>query len=119
MRKAPAVPLAAVTATLAAAPAAGASPTYVVLSAPGTSHADFVRAIHLAGGPLGRETRRIGLATVVSRSRRFATRAARTRAVAGAAANRAIGAVPKTPASRALESERGPVMSAPLTVHAA
>src|SRR3954468_22942796 len=119
MRKVPAVALAAVTATLAAAPAAGAAPTYVVLSARGTSHAQFVRAIHRAGGRVVRENRRIGLATVVSRSRRFATRAARTRAVAGAAANRAIGAVPKTPASRLLESERGPVMSSPLTEHTA
>src|SRR3954447_3421313 len=119
MRKVPAVALAAVTATLAAAPAAGAAPTYVVLSARGTSHAQFVRAIHRAGGRVVRENRRIGLATVVSRSRRFATRAARTRAVAGAAANRAIGAVPKTPASRLLESERGPVLSAPQTIQAA
>ena len=119
MRKLSAVTVTAVMAGLAAAPAADASRTYVVLSARGASHAEFVRAIHRSGGRIVRENRRIGLATVVSRSRSFATRAARTRALAGAAANRAIGAVPKTPASRALESERGPVMSAPLTVHAA
>src|SRR3954451_25177445 len=119
MRKLSAVAVTAVMAGLAAAPAADASRTYVVLSARGASHAEFVRAIHRSGGRIVRENRRIGLATVVARSRGFATRAARTRALAGAAANRAIGAVPKTPASRLLESERGPVMSAPDTVHAA
>src|SRR3954471_19995621 len=119
MRKLSAVTVTAVMAGLAAAPAADASCTYVVLSARGASHAEFVRAIHRSGGRIVRENRRIGLATVVARSRSFATRAARSRALAGAAADRAIGAVPKTPASRLLESERGPVMSSPGTVHAA
>src|SRR4051794_41764725 len=111
MRKLSAVTVTAVMAGLAAAPAADASRTYVVLSARGASHAEFVRAIHRSGGRVVRENRRIGLATVGARSRGFATRAAPPRAPARAAAHRAIGAGPQTPASRPPPAPRGPGMS--------
>ena len=90
---------------LALATPAGAARTYVVLYAPHHSRAEALRAIHRAGGRIVRENGRIGVATVIARTPRFLRRAAHAAALSGAAANRAIGRVPGSPAWLKLESE--------------
>ena len=78
--------------------------TYLVLYKKGVSLEAAHRAIRRAGGRIVRENKRIGLALVATRSKRFKTRAGRSSSVAGVARNRRIGrARPK----RSIEKVRG------------
>jgi subtilisin family serine protease len=65
--------------------------TYLVLYEKGASTKSAHAAIRRAGGRITTENRRIGLASVRSKSSHFATRVAGSKAVYGAARNRPIG----------------------------
>ena len=82
---------------------------FVVLYKNGVSAKAARAAIRAAGGRVVRENRAIGLATVRTRSSRFAVRARAQAALAGAATDRPIGRAPgagqSAPPWRAVESE--------------
>jgi lantibiotic leader peptide-processing serine protease len=82
---------------------------YVVLYKDGASAKAAHKAIRAAGGRIVRENRAIGLATVTTRSSRFASRARAARAIAGAARNRIVGRGPNAgrqqPPRRDIENE--------------
>ncbi|BCJ53707.1 serine protease [Actinoplanes sp. NBRC 14428] len=89
--------LAALLVGLPAAPAGAATTTteYTVVADDGVSTADAIAAITAAGGTVLSSNTAVGTFKVTSASADFKTRAARSDALIGASANRAIGRAPK------------------------
>jgi subtilisin family serine protease len=77
--------------TAQAAKGKGKRTTYLVLYKKGTSIKAAHRAIRRSGGRIISENRKVGIALVSTRAKRFKTRAGRSASVAGVARNRSIG----------------------------
>jgi lantibiotic leader peptide-processing serine protease len=89
------------------AAAGGTSRRYVVVFERGASAHDAAKAIHAAGGKILSINHDIGVASVSSRDSRFVRRAAKQKALFGAAQDRVIGRAPgagRTPVWRAIEA---------------
>ncbi len=82
--------------------------TFVVLYAAGVSAQDARSAITAAGGRVTKENATVGVATVTTTNADFRAAAGRQRALAGVAANRVIGSVPRDRAGSRPDVERAP-----------
>jgi len=88
--------------------AASGTQRFVVLYAAGTSAAQARKAITAAGGTLVRENTAVGMATVSTTNASFRSTATRSGALAGVAADRFIGSVPRQHSATSGDIERAP-----------